>query len=167
MVGSVHKKGIAILIFAQLFGGKIFAQNNAWDSVFTELNKSLNSYKQEQKNTIFQIYNNTSDVVYYSYATYSSENSCWVTVGWYKIESYKEANIDLEDYVGNVYIYGKQEKLLGLSQVEWKGEYFLCVNPTEPFEIRCADKINCPSNEKVGFRKKYVYSGVNKWSFNP
>ena len=110
-----------------------------------------------------EFYNNTDKNIYASYAYYDNENSCWTSIGWYKIEPYKERELPLGDYIGKIYIHGHQSSLL--TESKWGSGYSFCVDPDDAFKIRNADKISC--SNRANFTEKIIKRGRNKWTFNP
>lgn len=135
------KKNLGLLVVLIISMSKIYSQN------------------------ILSCYNNTDKAVYFAYAYYDADNSCWSSKGWYNVKAYQQFDIDLGDYTGKVYIHGLQKAYLGLTENTWGSGYEFCVDPDNAFEIRNADKISC--SKKVGFSERKIGPGKNKWEFNP
>ncbi len=113
-----------------------------------------------QSATLIEFYNNTGAEISACYAYYDNNDKCWTSVGWYNIPAYSNKTIDIGNYTGNIYIRGRQ----GLA-TEWgSGDGQFCVDATQAFKIKFADTKDCWSKKK--FTKRYVNSGVNKWTFN-
>jgi uncharacterized membrane protein len=116
-----------------------------------------------------EMYNNTDKVIYASYAFYDFQNKCWSSKGWYKIEAYSAKTLDLGNYLNDLYIHGEttipETFWVAEKTINWGNEVQFCIDPTNSFEIRFADKINC--EKRKSFSKKKIITGLNKWTFNP
>lgn len=110
-----------------------------------------------------EMYNNTDKEVFASYAYYDFENKCWSSKGWYKIEAYSTKTIELGNYLNDLYIHGETSTFW--VERSWGNDVQFCIDPTNSFEIRFADKINC--DKRKSFSKKKIVAGINKWTFNP
>lgn len=119
-----------------------------------------NTTTTSQVSTSIEFYNNTGYEISACYAYYDNDEKCWTSVGWYTIKPYSNRTIDIGNYMGNIYIRGRQ----GLA-TEWgSGDGQFCVDATQAFKIKFADTKDCWSKKK--FTKRYVNPGVNKWTFN-
>lgn len=124
----------------------------------TDEQTSNNIVKQDP--TLIEFYNNTGTEISACYAYYNNEDRCWTSVGWYTVPAYSYKTIDIGNYIGNIYIRGRQGLL-----TEWgSGDGQFCVDATQAFTIKFADTKDCWSKKK--FSKYIVKSGVNKWTFN-
>ena len=109
------------------------------------------------------MYNNTNKDIFACYAYFDFTNKCWSSKGWYKIEPYSTQTINLGNYKNDIYIHGQQTTFW--TENFWGNGVQLCVDPTNSFEIRNADKVNC--QKKRSFSLLKISSGTNKWTFNP
>jgi len=117
-----------------------------------------------QAQSILRLVNNTDKKILFAYVHYT-EIDKWVCDGWYAIEAYQALDFDLGDYQGKVYIHGRQSAYLGLSEVTWGEGYSFCVDQKENFKIRDTEHYDCTN--KRSFSEKKIYTGINKWDFNP
>lgn len=112
-----------------------------------------------QAESTLRLINNTSKAIYVAYAVYE-EDGGWTTDGWFKVESYDEREIDLDDYEGNVYIHGHN------STGNWGKDIYLCTGGSSGFTVRNADKIRCEYSRR--FSQTRISKGETKiWTFNP
>jgi len=111
--------------------------------------------------TTLTLRNNTTRAIYAAYCIFEGDGDGWVTHGWYKVESYDERDIDLDDYSGSVYIHGHSS-----DGGSWGSDNTLCTGGSSAFEVVNADKIRCEYSRR--FSKTTVSKGGTKrWTFNP
>lgn len=115
--------------------------------------------------TIIKFRNNTDKVISVAYAYWEVLENCWTSTGWFNVDPYQYKELDLGDYVGNVYIHGRQTALWGLSATTWGSDASFCIDLENAFNIKFADVSKC--NKKANFSKLKVFRGTNKWLFNP
>jgi len=113
--------------------------------------------------TTLDFYNNTSRSMYVAFAYWDNANNCWTASGWYSIKPYKERSINLGRYSGKVYVHGHQSTFFTDSR--WGRGYSFCIDPSNAFNIRNADKISC--KHRASFSEKIVKNGRNVHNFNP
>lgn len=112
-----------------------------------------------QSESTLRLINNTSKTIYVAYAIYE-EDGGWTTEGWYKVESYDEREIDMDDYEGKVYIHGYN------ATTSWGSDIYLCTGGSSAFTVRNADKIRCEYSRR--FSQTRISKGETKsWTFNP
>lgn len=116
-----------------------------------------------------EMYNNTDKDIYASYAYYDFNNKCWSTKGWYKVSPYSTSTVDLKNYTSDIYIHGftviPGSFWIAETEQYWGNDISFCIDRNNSFEIRFADQINCDNKKK--FSKRKIFTGLNKWTFNP
>ena len=134
----------------------------------TSNSETVSESEVSQKSSI-DFYNNTDKDIFISFAFYDKTNSCLTSKGWYNIEAYKQKEIPLGFYSGDVYIYGESTNpgtfWVAATKNIWGSGYSFCIDPNESFEIRNADKIKCENRKS--FSKLKIDPGKNKYTFNP
>jgi len=116
-----------------------------------------------------ELYNNTDKIIFVSYAYFDVENKCWSSKGWYEVKAYSSKTLDLGNYTNDFYIHGEtiipETFWVAGKTINWGDDVQFCIDPTNSFEIRYADKINC--SKRKSFSKTKIVTGINKWTFNP
>ena len=111
--------------------------------------------------TTLTLRNNTTKTVYAAYCIFEGGSDGWVTHGWYKVDSYDERDIDLDDYDGVVYIHGHDS-----DGKYWGSDVTLCTGGSSGFQVLNADKIRCEYSKR--FTKTSISKGgTKKHTFNP
>lgn len=118
------------------------------------------TFTKAQSTLILQ--NNTNKTVLFAICLFEQENKAWTSIGWYKIEKYRNYTLQLNNYVGNIYIHGENTAII---KGEWGKGYMFCIDPLNQFRIINADKVNC--NKRKEFSLKAINRGVNRFTFNP
>jgi uncharacterized membrane protein len=115
-----------------------------------------------------ELYNNTDKDIYASYAYYDYSNKCWSSKGWYKVAPYSAKTLELGTYANDLYIHGHSTIPATFWEsartINWGNDVQFCIDPTDAFEIRYADKVNC--EKKKSFSKLKINYGMNKWTFS-
>ena len=106
-----------------------------------------------------EFYNNTGAEISACYAYYDYNDKCWTSVGWYNIPAYNYKTKILVIILEQFYKRGQQ----GLTSEWGSGDGQFCVDATQAFNIKFADTKDCWSKKK--FTKRYVNSGLIKWTF--
>ena len=110
-----------------------------------------------QSQVMFECYNNTDKSVNMSYVYYDNNHHCWISKGWFTVGAYSTFNLNIGNYVGEVFIHGEN------SINDWSGDYKFCFDPINRFEIRFADNSNC--DNRIGFVKYKVTNGKYQLTF--
>jgi Protein of unknown function (DUF1036) len=115
-----------------------------------------------------EMYNNTDKDIYASYAYFDYSNSCWSSKGWFKIAPYSARTLDLGTYANDLYIHGytviPSTFWESVRTINWGNDVQFCIDLSNAFEIRYADKVNC--EKKKSFSKLRITPGLNKWTFS-
>jgi hypothetical protein len=115
-----------------------------------------------------ELYNNTDKDIYASYAYYDYSNKCWSSKGWYKVAPYSAKTLELGTYTNDLYIHGytviPSTFWESARTINWGNDVQFCIDLSNAFEIRYADKVNC--EKKKSFSKLKINPGMNKWTFS-
>ena len=118
-------------------------------------------YMSNAQNTL-RLENNTNHDIWASYATY--DGSCWVCVGWFKVDKFNTRDLNMGDYSGQIFIHG-ENRAAGMER-NWGDNDMLCVEEGEAFNIRCPRNVQCKIKKMFSLINSNV-DGVTKFIFNP